>query len=264
MFEKFAHKGTWDESLHIFLFHSLYILDKPVNDTSIEEYNQFELKDTCLNAYNDWIEKGCIGVVKINEWLNNSNAIVVSFKSNFGSKYKPKVELWSDRSKTNYYKEKLQASFDFENYIEALFKERFDLDLDPYLTPEGQYYEGENGLGIEIKNDTLIKKYGNVYIEYAEKSKASNYNYVASGILKDDKTTYFLIGDKDGFWIFRKSRLVEIYNEEVALSKQGKSSARGIMFKQTATSKGIAYPVRLAKSEALTLEELVQEIKSKS
>lgn len=264
MFEKYTHKGTWDESLSIYLFNSFFILNKSEAEVSIDGYNDFELKDTCVNAYNKWVDEGCKNQSIIDNWLSTNSESVNVFKSSFGTSIKPKVELWSDRSKTGYYKEKLQASFDFENHIEALFKEQFDLDLDPYLTPQGQYYEGENGLGIEIKNDTLIKKYGNVYIEYAEKSRATNFNYVASGILKDDKTTYFLIGDKDGFWIFRKSRLVEIYHEEVELKKQGKPSTRGIMFKQIATSKGIAFPVRYAKNEALTLEELVQEIKSKS
>ncbi|EJX09471.1 hypothetical protein EVA_02429 [gut metagenome] len=41
----------------------------------------------------------------------------------------PKVCLWSDRLKTNYYKEKLQMGFSFENYIADLIATRYDIDL---------------------------------------------------------------------------------------------------------------------------------------
>lgn len=46
--------------------------------------------------------------------------------------------------------------FDFENYIAELISDKYGINLEPYLTPEGQYELGENSLGIEIKNDTLI------------------------------------------------------------------------------------------------------------
>ena len=35
-------------------------------------------------------------------------------------------------------------------------EKEYDLEIGQYLTPEGQYDLGENALGIEIKNDTLI------------------------------------------------------------------------------------------------------------
>ena len=82
------------------------------------------------------------------------------------------------------------------------------------------------------KNDTLIKEWGNVYIEYKEKSYAGNYNYVNSGILKDDQSIYFLTGTKDAFYIFRKSRLIEIYKEEVNNVRKVIKSERDIKFKQ--------------------------------
>jgi len=124
------------------------------------------------------------------------------------------------------------------------------------------YRQGENALGIEIKNDTLIKKYGNVYIEYAEKSAGGNFNYIDSGILKNDLSTYFLIGDTDGFWIFRKARLAEIYHEEIARNKKGQMSERGIQFKQKPTSLGMAFPVKYAQAEAITMDEMIAEIKA--
>jgi len=262
MFEKYNHKGSWSESLHIFLYVQVIINKSNGEQLSIEQYQQFELKDTDITTFNKWIDDGSPASETLIAWVEANSKQVEEFKSLFGSTYKPKVEMWSDRQKTGYYKEKLQASFEFENYLEGFFRDNYGLELGQYLTPEGQYYEGENELGIEIKNDMLIKKYGNIYIEYAEKSKATNYIYVHSGILKDDKSTYFLIGDKDKFWVFRKNRLVEIYHEEEALRKQKKTSERGIQFKVKSTSLGFVYPVKNAEKEALSLDVLVGEIKS--
>lgn len=264
MFQKYNHKGTWEESLSIYLFYSFFILKEKIDKVSINDYNSFELRDSCVIEYNKWIVEGLKNCIVIDTWLSSNDESVIFFKLSFGTLFKPKVVLWSDRAKTSYYKNKLQAAFDFENYIESLLKKRYNLDIDPYLTPQGQYNEGENHLGIEIKNDTLIKKYGNIYIEYAEKSRASNFDYVPSGILKQDKSIYFLIGDKDAFWIFKKNRLVEIYLEEVELKRKKKLSTRGIIFKKISTSKGFVFPLRYARKVALSIEELVLEIKFKS
>lgn len=72
---------------------------------------------------------------------------------------------------------------------------------------EYQYNEGENILGIEIKNDTIFSKTRNLYIEVAEKTKASNENYVASGIYRYDNSWLYLIGDYTTIFIFGVTHL---------------------------------------------------------
>ena len=263
MFKTYNHKGDWDESLNIFLYDKIIISNITVSVLSIDDYKTFELKDTLIASYNKWIDSSNPNKQLLKDWINANEKSVNHFRENFAITFKPKVELWSDRNKTTYYKEKLQASFEFENYIAELLQCDFNLDLQQFLTPEGQYDLGENELGIEIKNDTLIKKWGNVYIEYAEKSNSENYVFVKSGILKDDNSIYFLIGDRDGFWIFRKERLLEIYREEVSIVKSGEISKRGIKFKQIATSKGFVYPVKNALVDTITIEQMVKEIKEK-
>ena len=258
-FIEFKNSTDYLEYLQIFTFKKI-ILENNTN-FSIEEYHDFELTDNLIKEYNNWIiEKNSETVIIIN-WFSKNEQIVEHFKLHFNSIYKPKVCLWSDRSKTNYYKEKLQDSFLFENHIAELLKNQFGLEIGAYLTSEGQYELGENALGIEIKNDTLIEKYGNVYIEYQEKSNANNYNFVDSGILKKDNCKYFLIGTKDNFYIFKKTRLIEIFNEEYEIFKNNNKSNREILFKQIATSKGFAYPVRKAKEDMISIEEMVEEIK---
>ena len=259
---KYEHKGSWQESLSIFLFSKLINNDEDPWTLEIESYNSFELTDITVKSYNQWFDSDMNGLNIIELWLTNNRNVVKDFEVNFKTKYKPKVEIWSDRNKTTYYKTKLQAAFEFENFIAEMLKENYSIDIDAFLTPEGQYDFGENKLGIEIKNDTLIKKYGNVYIEYAEKSKASNNVFVKSGILKDDNTEYFLIGESDQFYIFRKQRLLEIYKDERRNAKEGRPSPRGIVFKKIATSMGYVYPVRNAKDDMISMETMVNELKN--
>lgn len=264
VFKEFKNGRNFLEYLQIFCFHELILKGKSVDLVSISAYQQFELTDKIIREYNSWLKEGCPKKSIIETWFNSKNEEVLEFKNNFGAEYKPKVSIWSDREKTTYYKQKLQDSFIFENHIAKILEERFNLDLGQYLTPEGQYNLGENALGIEIKNDTLISKYGNIYIEYQEKSKAGNNPYINSGILKNDNCKYFLLGTDKQFFIFRKSRLLEIYNEEKELQKNKKNSKRGIKFKQISTSKGFVFPVKNAQAISLSLEELVLELKNRN
>lgn len=264
IFKEFENGRNFLEYLQIFCFYELIVKAKLLDKVSILAYHQFELTDKITQKYNLWINEGCPKKSSIETWFNINRKKVVEFKSNFGTVYKPKVSIWSDRKKTTYYKEKLQNAFIFENYIAEILQEKFNLEIGSYLTPEGQYNLGENALGIEIKNDTLISKYGNIYIEYQEKSKAGNNPYINSGILKNDNCKYFLLGTEKQFFIFRKSRLVEIYNEEKEFQKNKIKSKRGIKFKQKPTSRGFVFPVKNAQKETISIEELVLELKNRS
>ena len=71
---------------------------------------------------------------------------------------------------------------------------------------------------------------------------------------------YFLIGTRYDFYIFRKARLVEILKEEFNLMEKGSPSKRTILFKQIATSKGYVYPVKIAITDTISLDEMMKEI----
>lgn len=260
-FKSFENKTNPLEYIQIFVFAHIEV--KGIKEFEIDDYINFELTDTLINSFNAWV--GNNGHIESNTliWLKENPEKVDYFIANFNTKFKPKVSIWSDRKKTAYYKGKLQDSFEFENYIANLISENYGLDLGQYLTPEGQYELGENALGIEIKNDTLISKYGNVYIEYQEKSSGNNFSYVNSGILKVDNCIYFLIGTIEKFYIFRKETLVQILNEELENLQKGIKSARNIVFKQIATSKGYVYPVKYAVNDTITMDTMINEIKER-
>lgn len=249
------------EYLQIFVFHC--IKEKGIA-VDIAQYPAFELSDVTVQQFNQWVVNPPAHDPVI-RWFDHHADVVEAFKHGFNLQFMPKVCLWSDRLKTNYYKEKLQMGFSFENYIADLIATRYDIDLGQYLTPEGQYELGENALGIEIKNDTLISKYGNVYIEFQEKSKSSNEQFVNSGILKTDDCRYWLIGTCEKFYIFRKQRRVDIFNEEIYRAQHQMPSARGIKFKQISTSRGFVYPIvnAIQNQDTLTMDEMMAEIKKK-
>lgn len=261
MFPRYEHKGTWSESISIFLFVNLILKKQNPEAVSISKYQYFELNDRYIELYNEWIVDEGKNNNLVKEWITKYRQEVDQFRDSFSIVYKPKVELWSDRKKNQYFKTKLQDGFEFENFIADILLKKFNLKLGQFLTSEGQYRMGENELGIEIKNDTLIRKYGNIYIEYAEKSGGNNKKYVRSGILKKDNTRFFLIGDKNKFWIFKKAKLIKIFLEEWDNIKNNNPSLRNIKFKQKPTSLGFVFPVKYAVNEAISIEEMVVEIK---
>lgn len=257
--DKFNNTNSVTEVLNIYLYDLLVNRHGTSQMFSFEDYSSFQLTDTLISSFNNWIDENDSNENNIiSQFITANVEIIDQFIKEFGTLYKPKVVIWSDRKKTPYFEEKLQMAFEFEQHIYNLFLEK-GINLGEYTTPDGQY-SGENEFGVEIKNDTLIKKTGNIYIEYMEKSKASNWVYVNSGILKNDNTKYILIGDYDAFWIFRKERLVQIYNEETAINQKGQISPRGIQFKQIATSRGFTFPVKEAEKEAISIDTVINEL----
>jgi len=82
-----------------------------------------------------------------------------------------------------------------------------------------QYSEGENRQGIEIKYDARCTGDNNTIptnrlsIEIAEKTNASNSNYVPSGIYRNDNSWLYIQGNYNGFWIFSKRDLQQLHRD---------------------------------------------------
>lgn len=256
---KFDSRADWGDHLNIFLYNSLIFNNN--QNTTISDYHVFQLTDNLIKSFNEWIDLGAPEKETLTKWKKDNEQEVLHFKNNFLGEFKKKVEIWGDRDKTPYFKDMLQQSFEFELFLEKFFKEKYFIDLCPFLTPEGQYYKGENEAGIEIKCDMLYKKTGNLYIEYEEKARAENINWVNSGIKKKDNTIYFLIGDFNKFWVFRKSRLLQILDEELKFKELKIVSKRKIRFVKIDTSKGFLFPINEAEKEVISLDILVSEIK---
>lgn len=121
-----------------------------------------------------------------------------------------KPVIWRNNLDNVYFIENLTLSHRFEIYIDYLFNNH-GIDMGLYYGRDGQH-NGETQIGVEIKRDMKLVETGNIYIEYAEKHNANNERWVNSGILKNDNTRYFLIGDINEYYILRKRNLIDIYN----------------------------------------------------
>lgn len=257
--EYFDVPSLAEEYLNVYLFGVLVHDNRASVSFTPEDYVGYSLTDTIVNSFNEEVKKNGVGIQRVERYISDHRDETDSFIKNFGKVFPPKPIVWASRNHNEYYKDKLQESFSFELFVYMLLYSK-GIDLKPYYTEEGQN-TGENELGVEIKNDTLIKVTGNIYIEYMEKSAANKAIYVKSGILKDDNTRFLFIGEREAYWIFRKSDLRKIFDEEFALNKANKPSKRGVRFVTIYTSGGMLLPKGEADKIKLTLDTLIDELK---
>ena len=145
---------------------------------------------------------------------------------------------------TPYYREKLEQGLSYQDYVtEKLYS--VGLPIIGYSSKKYQNEKGENKNGWEIKFDDIRKNTGNLYIEIAEKSNSDNKEYVPSGILRNDNTWLYVIGDYTKIYIFSKKQLQKLYNSKtkkvIYKNATEKETLREIENK-TRTSKGFLLP----------------------
>ena len=105
-------------------------------------------------------------------------------------------------SKTEYYKNMLFLGQWYEDYLYVKLEEKLKIKIDGCNTEGEQRRIGENHLGWEIKFDDNYKKTGNLFIEYQEKRRSENPDYIPSGVLRKDNSWLYLIGNFQVFYIF--------------------------------------------------------------
>ena len=139
---------------------------------------------------------------------------------------------------TEYYREKLEAGLQYQDFVaDQLRKADPCIILCAFSSQKYQNERGESASGIEIKHDMRMKDSGNLYIEVAEKSSPDVPDYTPSGIMRNDNTWLYLIGDYEQAFLFSKHQLKQIYMDE------RHHAQRGIRKKQTPTSIGFTYPI---------------------
>jgi len=148
-----------------------------------------------------------------------------------------------------YYKEHLGVGNEYEHFIDNYYKKELDTDLGMHWTKTEQHNIGENKYGMEIKYDSIMERTGNLYIEIAEKPSPNVINYSPSGILRNDNSQLYGIGNYSVFYIFNKQFLIEIY----------KSSKYKEIEIDRKTSKGFLIPIKNA--EKMVEEKIIFKTK---
>lgn len=138
---------------------------------------------------------------------------------------------------TEYYQKQLQTGLEYQDFICELLLKELGFPIITYASKKYQYTKGENKHGIEIKYQSLIQKYNNLYIETEEKSNENNLQFIKSGIYRDDNCWLFLTGDYQTVWIFGTRILIGLHG-----TKKYKETEP----KDYKTSKGFLLPVEAA------------------
>ena len=113
---------------------------------------------------------------------------------------------------TEYYLEKLTLGLEYQDFVFGQLRKMSGMPifLGAYASQKYQIEQGESLSGIEIKYDGKFKTTGNLYIEAEEKSRPEIDFFTPSGIMRDDNSWLYLIGDYEQAFIFDKNRLRNI------------------------------------------------------
>lgn len=143
-----------------------------------------------------------------------------------------------------YYNKKLQQGLEFQDVMTCELYQR-GIVVIGYSSRRFQNSHGENMLGAEIKRDDNFRKTGNLYIETEEKANPRNVNYVKSGIMRDDNSWLFVIGDERTAYIFSTKYLRML------------SRTKGWREVKTPTSIGLLMPIHDAENYSIRKIEVV-------
>jgi len=153
-----------------------------------------------------------------------------------------------EKEKFNEYRlQKEEDGKEFQKFVEKLFKEILLWDITCYKTRGEQFEIGENKAGVEIKWDEITETSKNVYIEYAEKARIRGGLYAFGGILKNDNSWLYVVGDKTRIFVFDINILRCIYKENRKKKKYSWIENR------TKTSLGFLMPKKDARKICLFL-----------
>jgi hypothetical protein len=98
----------------------------------------------------------------------------------------------------------------FEDIVYDYFNDELNWILSHYASKEAQFKRGENRQGVEIKNDQRYDETGNLFISIKRDYRFKEY---PSGIYRDTETKqmFYVIGDKNNFWIIATKHLRSYY-----------------------------------------------------
>lgn len=144
-------------------------------------------------------------------------------------------------NKTQYYQDQLDRGLEYQDFIcdQLWIKEN---RLIQYTTSKKRQYTSETRQGVEIKFDDQLKKTGNLYLEFKERTSSDIKGWTPSGFMKLNDNTYeIIIGNYEMCFYFYKSALQELRKKYLMGSPELHNS--NIRIVETATSQGIVIPI---------------------
>ena len=138
-----------------------------------------------------------------------------------------------------------ERGLQFQDHVVSHLLKTRGIIIQLYTSCHAQYREGESLNGIEIKLDNRYAETGNLWIEVGEKAQPREGDYARSGILREDNTWLYVIGNYTTLFAFAKRHLQTMH-------------ARGrypVLENQRKTSKGFLCPDAAARLWAVFVDE---------
>lgn len=138
----------------------------------------------------------------------------------------------------NNHKDSMEVGHQFQDFIINQFILKYGIVISVYASKKYQFDIGESRQGFEIKYDarstgdnTHLKCTATnlVAIEVFEKTHPNNIEWIQSGILRDDNTIFYIIGNYHKAWWIEKRILKEVYNFEKYEVRQTKDTMKSLL-----------------------------------
>lgn len=120
----------------------------------------------------------------------------------------------------NEHKDSFEVGLQFQDFIITQLLRDYGIVIQLYSSKKFQFDVGESLQGYEIKYDARstgdcthynCEATNNVAIEVYEKTNENNDKWIPSGILREDNTIYYIIGNYDMCWIVDKIVLKRMF-----------------------------------------------------
>lgn len=128
----------------------------------------------------------------------------------------------------------------YQDFVVDLCYQELGLPIVLYCSKEYQIHSGESRTGVEIKQDSMMAKTGNLWIEVAEKARPRIGDYAVSGVRRSDNSWLWIQGDYNTVYVFFKRFLA-------SLASSGRYDIRE---NNTKTSQGFLLPIADAEKYA--------------
>ena len=116
---------------------------------------------------------------------------------------------------------------EFERFARDMLLHRLGWVVDLYESRHFQWHEGESRQGFEFKEDRRCTDTGRLSIEVAEKTRASNSEWVPSGIWRRDNTILYVQGNERIVFVFSKKVLQRWHDYQLRLDRLEMHEERG-------------------------------------
>ena len=146
------------------------------------------------------------------------------------------------------YSADLQRGLEYQDYVfdQIRAMDGMPIFLGAYSSLKYQCGKGESPSGIEVKYDAKFRETGNLFIETAEKSYSYQASFHPSGVMSEDNSWLYLIGDYDEAFIFAKNLLCAFCVPNNPYVK----------YREIATAQGYIFPIKYVNDKCLCAKHI--------